>query len=1048
MTDFRHVDVSGRARRRGGSGEDGNNMMVSASRRMGVMIAAALGLLMHAGAAMGEPLAELTLSELEAAIADEVAGADPQRQQQIGEHLAQRYADDPPQDEQRWGLWLAVFEQGAAHVAGDAASRAEAGVHGDDAPGAPLPADAAAAMAEGLGGVMLPDDPAQWGDLAVERVFAVGPALIRLGEQQEAQRLYSAWVLGGEGYRQIDPEQRRALCFALSQAEVDGAGDARGAIASHLESAYLDDPQQVRAMGVDLWHDYTRLLDRDFGGAQRSRWADSLYAAFAADDAHLAELSDEQLSQLVFLLDRRLFDRERGRQVALRWHEVNLELGDELDVRGLVEQARALAAVGPDGAFARQRLIQRIEADHLGDADAVRRVGAGQWRSLARSLGDDLGEAQRQQWRDALRAVFAGDDAAVAGLGGGEIGALVGALETLGDADSASLMVQWMQLSDAWRQKPPRRLAAFSRELRGEGFEAARQRLIEHIEAAYLPDPAGGEGLEPGHWRQWSRVVGGSLDEQQRIQWREQIAAGYDTALEQLDLGELGTVRSTLGELGDDGGLAEQMLLGWVDRSDRWRELGGGDLARVAAGLERAGSQGHSARDAVIGHLDEQLGDANIPIGPQAWDELTRSLADRLDGDRRSQWARGLRQGYAADEAMGQMAAGEAAALGSAVERLERGEGRKLASAWVNQTGPEQWLQQSRGALIRLAAMSVRDRSDRRDRERLEQLDATLHELDEADSFALDHLEAAARVWLGMGGDMARARAWAGKAMVRTVGSDEAPRTPGLHSVGRLAHLLNDTLTIDREQGHMAYAAALASLAAEDNLWTGVYGRLSSTGWQRRKLAYPLGDEASRDLLREHLFDAEGHMRVEVARILGRAYRFSGKLDQWRQEVEQRLEAGDGDSRAWWWVVKADVRAIALQPYDYRRGFEALDQAWLSAESEPVRRQVLRHRAMHHHLSSTHGWGIDLLQSVQGQFEAEASRDMVGRLIDQLERDRQRRRERQVQRQAEHRRTMLQSRLQRYEAQLERAQDRGLHDAVGRLQERIDRVEAELAEIE
>ena len=903
-------------------------------------------------------------------------------------------------------------------------------------------------MASDLAGVMLPADRGQWGELSASRVFEVGPALIRLGEQQAEQRLYTGWIEGGEGYRQIDPEQRRTLCFALSQAEVEGAEDARGAIAAHLESAYLDDPQQMRAMGVDLWHDYTRLLDRDFDGEQRSRWADSLYTAFAADDERLAELSDEQVSQVVFLLDRRLFDRDRGRQVALRWHEVNLDVDDEVSVRALTEQARALAEVGADGAFARQRLIQRIEGDYIGGAEAVRQVRPDQWRSFARSLGDDLDQDQRRQWRDELRGAFAADDAALSQLEPGHIGPLVSALGALGDEDSASLMVQWMQLSDAWRQKPPRRLAIFSRQLRGEGLDGARERLIEHLEQTYLADPAGSEDVGPWHWRQWVRVVAASLDEDGRAHWRAQLQEGFDGVLAELDFSDINALRVTFEALGD-GGPAQQFYLDWIARSDRWRQLGGDDLASLTRRAERAGAAGRSARDAIIDHLDERVAEAPEAIGPQAWDRLTGSLEDRLDDQRRAVWATALREGWAsASQELAALAAGEAAALGAAVERLDRGEGRRLASLWLNETDAGRWEESHPDALIRLASLSVRDRSDSRDDQRLAQVDAMLHERDDRDGFGLNRLERAGRVWLGMGSDLERARSWAEKAKDRTVGTADAPRTPGLHSLGRLAHLLNDTLIIDREKGHMAFAEALAHLAAEDNLWTGVYGRLSSTGWQRRKLAYPLGDEASRDLLREHLFDAEGHMRVEVARILGRAYRFSEKLDQWRSEVEQHLEAGDADTRAWWWVVRADIAAIEPQPYDYRRGFEALDEAWQTAESDQVRREVLRHRAMHHHMSNTHGRGIHVLQSVQGQLESEASRAMVGRLIDQLERDRQRHRQR-VQRMHEGRReSMLRARLDRYVRQLERAQQRGLDEAVVELQARIEQVREALEDLE
>ena len=137
----------------------------------------------------------------------------------------------------------------------------------------------------------------------------------------------------------------------------------------------------------------------------------------------------------------------------------------------------------------------------------------------------------------------------------------------------------------------------------------------------------------------------------------------------------------------------------------------------------------------------------------------------------------------------------------------------------------------------------------------------------------------------------------------------------------------------------------------------------------------PLQSKESQQIVRGALIDPQGVPRVKVGKILSWAYRYSGSdFRAWGQYVDAKLsKKGLGsDARAAWLMIEAHRRAISLDPANPARGLPLLQQALISARSEPSRLAVVDELTAYFEQARRPDLAVSLIKSVRSQFPEQA----------------------------------------------------------------------------
>ncbi len=387
---------------------------------------------------------------------------------------------------------------------------------------------------------------------------------------------------------------------------------------------------------------------------------------------------------------------------------------------------------------------------------------------------------------------------------------------------------------------------------------------------------------------------------------------------------------------------AEPLIeIGMTRGEEAWAKFSSFGILAFAGGLRRQGEAGGALRAALADHLArDRLGDfgAVRRMGFRHWRMLAYDLHKDLTPEQRQDWAARLADAVASDpQAMAAAGLGNIEHLHQAIRTLDEVEAQVFAATWIPSNEAE------------LAAAH------------------------EKKPLPVGLCERIARARMRIR-DYPKARAWAMRTYESVLGSAAAPKTPSIHDLGRLAHLMNDTGLSRRGIAFPEYATALAQVAQRGGLYTSADGRLSDTGWQRRKIGYMLVTPETRDVLGAELIDGSGMPRLEVAQILGRAYRITRELRRWQEYVNGVLSASEpmnADQMAGWLLVKADTEALA-GGLDPRRADELVRQAVTVAESPQTKEKGLRLvLALHREMRG----GRDVaqaLESLRGAFGAGA----------------------------------------------------------------------------
>jgi len=201
---------------------------------------------------------------------------------------------------------------------------------------------------------------------------------------------------------------------------------------------------------------------------------------------------------------------------------------------------------------------------------------------------------------------------------------------------------------------------------------------------------------------------------------------------------------------------------------------------------------------------------------------------------------------------------------------------------------------------------------------------------------------------------------WVEKATVWRTTEDERL----LQAIGRKLSVRGLTGT---GKGYPAFASTLARLAKEGKL-------AAPLGWESaRILAAPLGTPETQQVVRDELLDAQGTPRLVIAKILAWVHRNAGNLETWRDLLDTKIAASDGDTKARWLQARAYAEALVSEKPDRLAGKTWLEEALSVAESPSLRLEAVRDLVLACAAADRYDDGLACLKTVAGQFTGEAA---------------------------------------------------------------------------
>jgi hypothetical protein len=211
-------------------------------------------------------------------------------------------------------------------------------------------------------------------------------------------------------------------------------------------------------------------------------------------------------------------------------------------------------------------------------------------------------------------------------------------------------------------------------------------------------------------------------------------------------------------------------------------------------------------------------------------------------------------------------------------------------------------------------------------------------------------------------------------------------------------------------------------------------------------LARPCSTDASRESLQSELWDVEGRLRLDLAKVLSRAYRLDRRLGEWAKHVDEKIKQATGDRKAQWLLVKADIQALIPRRIDLRRGRQQVTQALAAALSRETRVKAVE-ELVARYCASGRPTGFkaaeQVLKSIKPQFD-ESGQSALADIMSEIASKRAAMERSQARRALQHAYSRKAAELRYCKAKLARAQAMEDSRAASRLQTRIDQLNAEL----
>ena len=201
----------------------------------------------------------------------------------------------------------------------------------------------------------------------------------------------------------------------------------------------------------------------------------------------------------------------------------------------------------------------------------------------------------------------------------------------------------------------------------------------------------------------------------------------------------------------------------------------------------------------------------------------------------------------------------------------------------------------------------------------------------------------------------------------------------------------------------------------------------------------PLGDEETRQIIREVMIDPEGNPRLIAVEILSRAYARYGDYQGWLAFLEQKTAAPElsNDIQAQWMVCRGVAASFAVVPASPLRGKVWLDRALATANSPQCRVAVLSELVSAYADGGKYDTGLSLLDSLSEQFVGTDAEPGIEALRHKISHIKMKLTSKQHKYEDSHSRRVKKARKRELQKRLAKAQQRGDQETVQRMQKML-----------
>ncbi len=834
------------------------------------------------------------------------------------------------------------------------------------------------------------------------------------------------WMTAQPAWRSWDTGDLAALATALpgDSATVKAA---RLALGDRVVTAFLTDEATITATDVKRWWYIVRSVRGDLPAATKTVWLTKLRSAFAAKEVPAAQLTylSSTLQMLGEPADGSFFASwVDGVAVWKTWSPADLPALQAV----LTGDAAAVQA-------ARQKVTSHVASAVVPAEVDLRTAGAQAWQEFSETFGSALPSAKKAEWAGKLRLAFA-----AAEMGRYELAGVAKTLACLGDSDVTEFTASWIVNQNCWQdwsawsvfQLPGRVRQATA------AAKAARLKVVAHVTASYLIDPAKTAEITPAWWGSFAAATGGDVSAEVRRQWVSKFRAAFGTTATTFN--DVNAQARALRAAGDEdwAGFVSE----WMVAQPSWRQWPTKDLSQLARLLDHK-CEGAPAGRALLGsHVASSvLSDATAAkqAGLKDLEYLVSVLAVDFTVATRQAWIAGLHAAFAPNaEALKTLSPADCAPLIGSLSALGDAGLPKLAVDWLSGTDRSGWSETKASDVI--VAIVVAAQTDKA---------VGVNALDELGTQAL-----AAQLSIGeklavcrafVNGwrkidENAKAQQWAMNAYGIAVGTETARATASVSRLAEIATLLDRADLIGCGKGYPSFAAAIVTLIGNNNF----DGKAGMSDEHLRSLSLPLGTALTRTTVQDAMFDSQGMPRLPVLTILTWANRQWGDYVGWRSYVAQQVAEAEGDGKAIWLLGKAFVQVVRGPRVPvYGRGKDSLDLAMGAAESPAVRLAVARELTTYYDHRNRLSLAVSFMESIAGQFEGDALAELRA-MQTVAKADAGKRAQAAVDNQAAQVRARKRSSLLFYKERLEIAKSQGDAGKITKLGGTIASLEAEL----
>lgn len=472
-----------------------------------------------------------------------------------------------------------------------------------------------------------------------------------------------------------------------------------------------------------------------------------------------------------------------------------------------------------------------------------------------------------------------------------------------------------------------------------------------------------------------------------------------------------------------------------MEGSGEWKALEPERLADLAGRLDGLGCLAAKAQAAVGKHvMTTYLGgpDAIRSVGLEVWARLTTAGRPLSKADRQA-WANAIRGAFAPDtEALLVLEAVRVLCLVESLDPLVEEDAAEVAYTWIS--GSALVAAAPREALCHIAGKGVAYQGvPLADRRRMAGLVEGIVRASPEPPQRWQEFLAVMCLWNAVA-DQAKTQEWTMRGYQAVLGSAEARESVSMATLEELAHWLYHTMMTGEGKGYPAFAEALARHARQGTL---------NPGSSADDIAAVLGTPETRALLEAELVDARGDPRLGVAKILAWVRRNEGKLRDWNAFVDGRMAGASGDTKALWLAAKGWTAALASDPPYPQRRVRWLNEAMAAAQSEPARLVIVGEFVGYYRQISRPGVAAEMLESIKGQFGAEAGAVVAG-IQGELQGEEQERLAQEAKAGAAAEIGLTEARIKLFRSRLERARSEGDAQAAADIEAAIQRLEQEL----